>query len=710
MLVAACAATLCLTGCAESNYWLAAGLARGQAVNDAANGLGSMLDRLSGAGTKERIAQLEAFYRDAGSKQEKQKLAYVLARQLQKLGNIQETNNLATAVERYEEASSYPALYQRAILHASECAQAAQDEVTVRRLLEQLAQSQNVKLKSQALYGLGQSYMRTMQAPDRERAAVFFNSVRELAPESNFATGSAYYLGNIAFAAGDNKQALALWREYLLRSPDGRFAKECLHELEANPEFVAQPSDYLLFAHAYFAAGDYQNAIKNWNLSGSAGSSDWLKRATSYVRIGQLKAATDSLFDGIKSHPLDAGIVPLATMLCRPLSRQDTINVWKFILASAPKARDASLYNLAIRSSQPEASTYFKLLLKEHPTSAFAPESSWWLAWEQIKGGRSGEALAICRQAERDYSHTKAAPRLAFWQGKLLERLGRKAEAQSAYNRAAVNYPGTYYGWRAVARAAALSGRGDRGWTTYPQRQLLAPEHRGWNWPQPPAEAIEQMGATISLLAELQQFDECLELLPERADPLVKAFFLARLNLPLEAINEMARNLGGAPHHNSAWQLAYPLLYAPEIATETRVRGIDPLLVQALIREESRYNHMAVSSSHALGLMQLLPGTAYGVAKRLGVHLASPADIHRPEINVKLGVDYLGYVLGRFNGNALFAVASYNGGPNAVKRWSQQFSGDLDTFVESIPYRETRDYVRKVFSSFWNYEAVYPSR
>ena len=119
---------------------------------------------------------------------------------------------------------------------------------------------------------------------------------------------------------------------------------------------------------------------------------------------------------------------------------------------------------------------------------------------------------------------------------------------------------------------------------------------------------------------------------------------------------------------------------------------------------------MAVSSSNALGLMQLLPGTAMGVAKRLGVKLNGNKDIHKPEYNIKFGIDYIAYTMGRHDGSALFAVASYNGGPNAVASWRKKIStADLDYFVENIPFLETRDYVKKVFGSYWNYEAIYDS-
>src|SRR5262249_53535381 len=104
----------------------------------------------------------------------------------------------------------------------------------------------------------------------------------------------------------------------------------------------------------------------------------------------------------------------------------------------------------------------------------------------------------------------------------------------------------------------------------------------------------------------------------------------------------------------------------------------------------------------------LMPSTAFGVAKKLKVPLSAVRDIHRPEINIKLGIDYLAYTISRFVGNAMLAVASYNAGPNGVAGFVKKYTlADPDMFVEQIPYLETRDYVRKVFSSYWNYKAIY---
>jgi soluble lytic murein transglycosylase-like protein len=265
----------------------------------------------------------------------------------------------------------------------------------------------------------------------------------------------------------------------------------------------------------------------------------------------------------------------------------------------------------------------------------------------------------------------------------------------------------------------------DSGWTT---RAARVPPNLKWQWPAP-EEIVEQVqidkqfGATFSELLKLHQFDECLDILPgtrtvEPENPtnsLFKAAILAKMHRPLQAINVANKDIEGSPHLNHRWITSYPLEYATTIAENAKSNAVDPLLVHALIREESRYNADAISRSKAIGLMQLMPGTAQGVAKRLGVTLSSvPKDVFVPETNIKLGTNYLAVTIKRFDGNALLAVASYNGGPNAVKKWfsEHQLSGssDFDVFVENIPYRETRDYVRKVFGSYWTYEEIYAGK
>jgi soluble lytic murein transglycosylase len=124
--------------------------------------------------------------------------------------------------------------------------------------------------------------------------------------------------------------------------------------------------------------------------------------------------------------------------------------------------------------------------------------------------------------------------------------------------------------------------------------------------------------------------------------------------------------------------------------------GLPPDLIYAIIRQESLYRADARSSADAIGLMQLLPETARRTAKSWGLPAPSNASLVIPSVNVPLGSAYLRSMLDRWNGQAPFAIASYNAGPGAVKRWLPTEPMETDVWVENIPYNETRTYVQRV--------------
>ena len=156
---------------------------------------------------------------------------------------------------------------------------------------------------------------------------------------------------------------------------------------------------------------------------------------------------------------------------------------------------------------------------------------------------------------------------------------------------------------------------------------------------------------------------------------------------------------------DSVYKLAYQLHYQNDINRFSGDFGLDAFLVAALIREESYFNPKARSSAGAAGLMQLMPATASYIAKSEGIRYSS---LFNPADNIELGCAYLSHARDLLNGNDLLAVASYNGGPNAVKSWMRGLNyKNLDEFIENIPYEETKNYVKKVYRTYWIYMNMY---
>jgi soluble lytic murein transglycosylase len=156
------------------------------------------------------------------------------------------------------------------------------------------------------------------------------------------------------------------------------------------------------------------------------------------------------------------------------------------------------------------------------------------------------------------------------------------------------------------------------------------------------------------------------------------------------------------------WELAYPLPHAVDIARVTESLDVSPLVVFALIREESRFDSKAVSVDGARGLMQLLPATASWIASETDSSRLFPDDLFDPQRNIGIGIKYFSYLLARSKGSLVGALACYNGGEGKMAAWAETFRPAADplTAIEMIGPRETRRYVKKVLESLSAYRAM----
>lgn len=725
ILILACVATGCASGGsgeggAGGNGWFSA-----FAAMTGAPSLDQIVDKLGSESSQATSEKLKELIDHPGVNQAtKQEASYVLGKLLKKdwspvgiSGQTDET--YTTMVGLFKNAAKYAPLSARASKHLLDIATKAGDDAQVRECLRVLkAQAKTPDDKAYADYTLAQTILK---AGEYDAAMQLFQLVKTEAPTSKYSYGSSYYIADLILKttpaptqeAAD--QAIALFKDYLKNAPDGRFAPEIAGRLEVLAQagtIQLAPADYDVLAKAYYNFGNWSNALKAWDKADS--SKNLFLRSIALMHVNRHDDALSTLVSAIKNDPTSRSYSAAGALLSNPLTKAQASEMWKACLAAAPVHADAALWNIAIRSNGDDGIPYYREIIKKFPTSEFAAESSWWLFWHEVKSGdkkRYPAAIQLGTQAARQYPETRQAARLLFWIGKLQERLGQKGMAINAYTAAFERFPSNYYGYRARHRLAALKPGGhDAGWSTKTARPHPQPN---WRWPEPelpPAKAGAEapFDPTFMALFRLNQWDECLEVLPSSAPRSLKSALLAKQGLNLEAIGAASKIADGKPVKNDIWLASYPLEFGQYVAENASVRGVDPLLVHALIREESRYKPTAVSRSHALGLMQLLVGTAYGSAKKVGITLSGESDITRPEVNVKLGTYYLSYAIQRFGGNAMLGVASYNGGPGAVSGWMRRHtSGDFDLFVENIPYRETRDYVRKVFGSYWNYQALY---
>jgi len=155
-------------------------------------------------------------------------------------------------------------------------------------------------------------------------------------------------------------------------------------------------------------------------------------------------------------------------------------------------------------------------------------------------------------------------------------------------------------------------------------------------------------------------------------------------------------------------EITLPLRHEDIIRQQARDKGLDPSLIAAVIFAESRFEDRT-SEAGAKGLMQILPSTAQDIARRSGGTAFELRDLATPQVNIAYGSFYLKYLLRKYDGSEVLALAAYNAGETNVDRWLASVRGKGETFrvADHIPFPETRDYVTRVLAARGDYRRTY---
>lgn len=152
----------------------------------------------------------------------------------------------------------------------------------------------------------------------------------------------------------------------------------------------------------------------------------------------------------------------------------------------------------------------------------------------------------------------------------------------------------------------------------------------------------------------------------------------------------------------------YPEKYTETIQENSQKYNIDPFFISALIKNESKFNAHAISSTGAIGLMQIMPDTGNWIARETKWEAFSPELLYQPDVNIRLGTWYLSELYHQFHGNLILTLAAYNAGRGVVETWVKEnnWSNDFSD-INAIPYDETRVYVNKVLLDYNYYQKLY---
>ena len=352
----------------------------------------------------------------------------------------------------------------------------------------------------------------------------------------------------------------------------------------------------------------------------------------------------------------------------------------------------------------------------EGPRAAYA---HWRAAWLDLRQGRNEAALREFREQVELYPNTTEATAAMYWEGRLLEEKNDLAGARAWYSKLSDRYRNYYY---AILARERLRTIGIENASDDPLlakiRPLPAPESDSLDT-TPPADDLRMEKAKLLENAGLIDFAvKELQAVPGCGSGNWASLQVARVytdnNQPHRALQYLkrvvpsytAQEIGTLPV--VYWKYLFPRPYWPEVQRFATENNLDPYLVAALIRQESEFNPGAVSYANAYGLMQLLPKTGKTVAHTVGLKGYNTASLLTPSTNIELGTRYFRDMTDKL-GQVEYALAAYNAGSDRVEDWRDNGGHyrDIQEFVESIPFVQTRDYVQSIVRNAAIYRRLY---
>jgi soluble lytic murein transglycosylase len=589
-------------------------------------------------------------------------------------------------------------------------------------------------LRPQALYRSAEAWF---QAEDCRRANERHGAFLSAYPRHALAPAILLRQGDCYQKAGERAAAIATYRRIWIHSAPTLQAGEAAFRLQAMkdkgvtiPEVSAQ--DLWMRGKALFDAGQHvyaapilQEAVKNSALPDR--SQALLTLGISRFRLKQYSEARPVFAEVIRNRAgtvSQEAVLWLARVYLR--QRQDepldalARDVNTGLLSGELKAKFLLLLAAAHldRGRVEGAISIYRQAADAAQANLTAAEALWQIGWLHYNEKRYTPALLAFEESRAIQPSGQSAAQALYWKARSFEKLGDRQKAFETFQLICNDALRSYYcqiGQARNGRVDQNSGEPAIGSpmklpdvSASPASNLMTDGHY-------------QRAEELQLLGWQQEAaQELLTLTPRVGQDRGTALRLAGL---LSSTGEYHRALslvrtlfadiverGGPGIGEQFWELAYPGGYFPVIRALPENQRVDTHLITAIIREESAYNPSAISSAGALGLMQVMPLTGEKIAGQLGSQQPFRRDrLFEPCYNVRLGSWYLRHLAEKFPNNLVYVIAAYNAGPEIVSKWVQ-LRGDKepDEFIESIPYTETRNYVKKVLRSYGEYKRIYP--
>ncbi|MBI5486774.1 MAG: transglycosylase SLT domain-containing protein [Deltaproteobacteria bacterium] len=527
--------------------------------------------------------------------------------------------------------------------------------------------------------------------------------------------------------AGDGREARRSYEDLVRHEPDSPAAAEAEARLRAiDPAFTVPPAWRLERARTLVRRRDWAEAIAELDLvpAGTTSPSPedvaWERANAIYKHRRRYEEAAQAFAVVVEMggrHAVEAEFLR-ARSLARANLDDEAIAAYREFAQKHPRdahATDAKYLPATLdmyHGRFDRAIEALEALVGRDRSGPGRPQTRWSLGLAYLLADRPADALELIDGTLDDDDDAYGETRATYWGAVARLDLGRTDEATAMLRKVIAASP---LHWYALLARHRLAGLGAEVPPPYPERTVGRSDLR---------ERCDELPPEVRALRDAGLLDDARALALPALRPLIAPAegdelrdVVGRL-LCVEAVDLVHDHVRSAAHTDDwglrldatalpYWEAAYPKAWRERVEAASARESSSPYLIWAIMRQESSFDPDVVSQADAIGLLQMIPPTTARMLEARG-ETYDDAVLYDPERNIDLGVEYIARIGEKFHAQMPLQAAGFNGGPHNVARWLDDMAESrLDYFVERIPFEQTRNYVRRVLTSYARYLYLY---
>jgi soluble lytic murein transglycosylase-like protein/sulfur relay (sulfurtransferase) DsrC/TusE family protein len=517
--------------------------------------------------------------------------------------------------------------------------------------------------------------------------------------------------------------ALNYFRNFLQNYPKHPAGRPLIYTIREKLGKYLSNGDHSFLAQAAFKRYMYQTAVGELQATEPKSSGDLLLLGE-YARKADFHAVARQAFGRIlQTYPRsrEAGLASVNLAALQRMNKAYTpalsqLHLVRSSYKSQPEVIAEALWEEGLVydfMNQPEKqASVCRMLLELDSSSEKVPDALWIVVWQAYLHNDYPEVVRLIQKYRAVIDKHPLESRFLYWLARSQESLDQREDARKIYQDLAEGPLLDYYTHRGKERLRVLMRGGDDRFATQtyqgylPQAARLPGFAEAFQARLKEAEFSNKDWSEALQLFYLGQKAEFLTLAENSAQDQLLYLRGLLLNQDGRYYETITQYRYLAKDNPLFVPVAFPLAnWFQTMEKEAQKYKMNPFLVAGLSWQESQYKPDIQSWVGATGLMQIMPTTAEHIAQQMKI---KKYDLKDAVTNIRMGTWYLNSTHKTFEGNSLFAVASYNAGAGPVLRWKKEFAHlPYDALAEAITYPETRDYVKKVFTAYWIYQGLY---